>query len=60
MERLISQGASYIFVRGFRRAYKRRDLYPRGLHTSSLGVLGGLINGGTYIPGGFIHLRKGF
>ena len=42
------------------RAYKWRGLYPRGLHTSSLGVLGGLINGGTYIPGGFIHLRKGF
>ena len=30
MEELISQGGLYIFVRGFRRAYKRRGLYPRG------------------------------
>ena len=35
MEGLISQGGLYIFVRGFRRAYKRRGLYPRGVYTSS-------------------------
>ena len=50
----------YIFGRGFRRAYKWRGLYPRGVYTSSEGVLGGFINGGTYIPGAFIHLCKGF
>ena len=27
------KGRLYIFVRGFRRAYKRRVLYPRGLIT---------------------------
>ena len=36
------RGGLYIFIRGFRRAYKRRDLYPRGL-----------INGGAYILGSF-------
>ena len=33
MEGLISQGGLYIFVRGFRRVYKRRDLHPRELIT---------------------------
>ena len=33
MEGLISQGGLYIFVRGFRRVYKRRGLYPRELIT---------------------------
>ena len=35
-------------------------LISQGVYTSSEGVLGGLINGGTYIPGGLTHLRKGF
>ena len=34
MEGLISQRGLYIFVRGFRRAYKWRGLYPRGVYTS--------------------------
>ena len=36
MEGLISQGGGglYIFVRGFRKAYKWRGLYPRGVYTS--------------------------
>ena len=33
-------------------------LISQGVYTSSEGVLGGLINGGTYIPGGLTHLRK--
>ena len=31
-----------------------------GLYIFVGGGLGGLINGGAYIPGGFIHLRKEF
>ena len=33
MEGLISHGGLYIFVRGFRRVYKQRGLYPRKLIT---------------------------
>ena len=33
MDGLISQGGLYIFVRGFRRVYKRRGLRPRELIT---------------------------
>ena len=36
------RGGLYIFVRGFRRAYKRRDLYPRGLIHLRKGFLKGL------------------
>ena len=46
---LISQGGLYIFVRGFRRAYKWRSLYPRAL-----------INGGAYIRGSLYNFVKGF
>ena len=50
----------YNFVRGFRRAYKRRGLYPRGVYTSLQGVLGELINGEAYIRGGLHIFVRGF
>ena len=44
----------YIFVRGFGKAYKRRDLYPRGLEHLRKAYWGGGegINGGACVRGG--------
>ena len=54
------RGGLYIFVRGFRRAYKRRDLYPRVfIHLRKAFGVGELVNGGSYIQRGlYIFIRS--